>query len=229
MISLDETKEQRIAETVERLKDKLSLPVVKLSIGCGLHWMRPLEEWINLDGLSNEHTDIVAEFGDIPLPNECVDVLELGDTIEHLVPWRRDEILKEWFRVLKVGGKVRVGTPNFHRAMTQYTLNTIFGEEMPNGWLDITCTDSQGKTHTRKYHIMGSDVAPLEQARRCIYAWGTNAYEQHYHTYTMETLKEVLEQFGFGDIDFSDSPPQEQNNPKDSWWLVCHATKIKNV
>jgi len=222
----EEEKERLIAENLQR---KLELPVVKISLGCGLHWKTPFEEWINIDGLKNDHTDLVCEFGSIPLPDKCADFLELGDTIEHIVPWRRDEILKEWFRIVKIGGKIRIGTPNFHRSMTQYTLHTLFGKLMPNGWLDITCKDSIGETHSVKYHIMGSDVSPLEQARRNIYAWGTNAYEQHYHLYTMETLTEVLEQFGFGDIDFSDSPPQELNDPRNSWWFSLTATKLRNV
>lgn len=217
----EEEKDRLIAENLQR---KLNLPVVKLSIGCGLHWKTPFDEWINIDGLKNDHTDLVCEFANIPLPDACVDFMELGDVCEHIPQFRIDEVWNEWTRLLKKGAKVRIGTPNFHRTMTQYTLHTIFGEELPNGWLDINCTDSNGKIHSTKYHIMGSDVPPLEQARRNIYAWGTNFYEYHFYLYTMETLTELLTKHGFVDIDFSDSPPQELKDPKNAWWFSVYAT-----
>jgi predicted SAM-dependent methyltransferase len=212
------------------LEEKLKLPTVKVSIGCGMHWKTPFDEWINVDGIANEHTDIVCEFGSIPLPDECADYLECGDTIEHIVKWRKDEILKEWFRILKIGGTVHIGTPNFHRAMTEYTVHTIFGKSMPSGWVKLHATDSQGNQYETDYHIMAADTqSPLESARQKIYAWQTTPYEQHYDLYTFETLTETLQQYGFGEIDFSDSPPQELKDPRNAWWFVVTAKKIKHI
>lgn len=230
MISLEKTKDERVVETTERLKEKLSLPIVKLSICAGLHWMRPFDEWINHDGLPNEHVDLVSEFGDIPLPNECVDILECGDCIEHVVKWRKDEVLKEWFRLLKVGGKIHVQTPNFHSAMIDYAVRTLFNDELPSGEIQLTASSDNGVVKTSKYRLPPpSGMPPIVHATQRIYAWQSTAYEQHYDLYSMETLKETMEQYGFGDIDFSDSPPQEQNNPRDSWWLSLTATKLRNV
>lgn len=221
---MEKTKEERTKETVERLKDKLALPQVKLSIGAGLHF-KDEKEYINHDGIQNGHIDIVSEFGDIPLPDACIDYLELGDSCEHLPQWRVDEVWTEWTRILKKGAKIRVGTPNFHRNMTVYTLNTIFGKTMPSGWMDISATDAEGNKYETKYHIMHlNDLTPYEYARRNIYAWGTTPYETHYLCYTMETLTELMTKHGFVDIDFSDSPPQELNDPKNSWWFSVHAT-----
>jgi len=224
--SIEKTKEERIAETVERLKDKLSLPEVKLSICAGLHFMKPENEWINHDGIANEHIDIVSEYADIPLPDACVDYLELGDCCEHALQYRVDEIWTEWTRLLKVGAKVRVGTPNFHSAMTVYAMHTLFGETLPSGWIKINAIDASGKEHHRDYHIMAVEdgITPLEAARRKIYAWGSSMYESHFITYTVATLTELMTRHGFINLDFSDSPPQEFNDPHNSWWLVCHAT-----
>lgn len=197
MINLTEiTKEEQIIETVERLKDKLSLPQVKFSVGAGLHTKKPLEEWINQDACINPEIDIVCTWDFIPLPDKCVDVMECGDCIEHLEMWNRDRILREWFRLLKIGGTIRVSTPNLHRTMVAYANNTI----------------------------------TLENAIQNIYAWMSGKYEQHYYTYTQETLKKVLEDYGFGNIDFSESPGVDENTDKSmSWWLVCSAIKIKDI
>ena len=176
--------------------DKLKLPQVKVSLGCGLHWKQPFEEWINQDAVENEHTDIVCTWDSIPLPDRCADFIELGDTIEHLRMWKRDAILKEWFRILKVGGKVRISTPNLHRTMVAYANKEI----------------------------------TLENAIQNLYAWMTNRYEQHYYTYTQETLRDLLIQYGFKNIDFSESPGVDGNSDKSmSWWLVVSAEKERDV
>ncbi len=186
----------RIAKTTERLKEKLSLPQVKISIGAGLHTKKPLEEWINIDGCENPEIDIVCEFADIPLPNECADFCEMGDIVEHVVCWREEEIWKEWNRVVKIGGKVRISTPNLHRCCVEYA----------NG-------------------NMG-----LENLLQNIYAWRTTPYEQHYITYTVESLTALLNKYGYGEVDFTESPGVDGNADKSmSWWLVCSAVKLKNI
>lgn len=215
----------------EEIERKLSLPIVKVSIGCGLHWKTPLSDWVNIDGLENDHTDMVCEFGKIDLPDKCVDYLELGDTIEHLVKWRRDEILREWFRILKIGGTVHISTPNIHRAMVEYTLRTIFGTDLPSGVLNVTAKDSYGKEYKASFVLPDAQGAyPLTAAKQQIYAWQTTPYEQHYDGYTVETLRKVLEDYGFGDIDFSESPGVDQSNDKNmSWWLCCTAKRMREV
>lgn len=180
----------------EEVQIKLNTNPVKVSVGCGLHWMQPFSEWINIDGVENEHTDIVCSWYEIPLPDKCADHLELGDVIEHLEMWNRDRGLKEWFRILKIGGTIRIGTPNLHRVMVDYT----------NGKLS------------------------LKEAIQCLYAWMTNAYEQHYYTYTVDALTQVLEDYGFDNIDFSDSPGVDGNPDKNmAWWISCKATKVRDV
>src|SRR4051812_14093391 len=181
---------------MKTLEEKLALPVVKLSIGAGLHTMKPLDEWVNQDGCANPEIDIVCTWDAIPLPDKCADHLELGDVIEHLPTYNRDRYLKEWFRLLKIGGTIRLSTPNLHRTMVDYA----------NG------------------------VMTLENAIQNIYAWMTTPYEYHYLTYTVETLTKVLSDYGFTDIDFSESPGVDNTTDKSmSWWLVCAARKERDV
>ena len=70
----------------------------------------------------------------------------------------------------------------------------------------------------------------LENAIQNLYAWMTNRYEQHYYTYTQETLRDLLIQYGFKNIDFSESPGVDGNSDKSmSWWLVVSAEKERDV
>mgnify|MGYP001488231076 CR=1 FL=1 len=179
----------------EEVKRKLALPFVKMSMGAGLHTMKPLDEWINQDGCANPENDLVCTWDDIPLPDKCIDHMEMGDIIEHLVMWNRDRILKNWFRLIKIGGTIRISTPNLHRTMVDYANGKI----------------------------------TLELAIQNIYAWMSTPYEQHYYTYTVETLTKVLQDYGFDKIDFSESPAGTPTDKSMSWWLVCSAVKVKDV
>jgi hypothetical protein len=118
---MTEEKQKLIVETKERLKVKLSLPVVKLDLCCGLHHRKPIEEFIHHDGHPNELTEVVSEFGDLPFEDETFDYCEAGDCIEHIVGWRTDEVLREWNRVMKIGSVTKFHTPNLHRCCVDYT------------------------------------------------------------------------------------------------------------
>lgn len=180
----------------KRLAAKLSLPEVKISIGAGLHWKRPLEEWINHDGLQNDNVDVISEFAQMPFEDHTFDFMEMGDIVEHVHRFRQDEVFKEWNRICKVGGTIRVSTPNLHRSCVDY---------------------STGKMS-------------LELLIQNIYAWGTTEYETHYITFTVQTLTELLEKYGFGNLDFTESPGVDGNPDKSmSWWLVCTGTKLRDV
>lgn len=238
------SKEQLTAETVERLKEKLALPVVKMSIGAGLHWKiepgvdyntpeeeaairanrTPSKVYINHDGCSHEAIDIVSEFGSIPLPDACIDYLELGDVIEHIVKWRQKEILTEWFRLVKKGGKIHISTPNMHRAMVEYAAQSIASGRLQGTTL-IQITNNGNSYHTTINPPCPQDN-PLQMAKQQIYAWQSNQYEQHYDLYTPASLKTLLEEYGFENIDFSESPGDDFNPGREmAWWIVCSATK----
>lgn len=48
---------------------------------------------------------------------------------------------------------------------------------------------------------------------------------QHYYLFTRETLDELLQKYGFGPVDYSESP-----GPKElPWWLVFKTEKVANV
>lgn len=67
----------------------------------------------------------------------------------------------------------------------------------------------------------------LHDATGALYGSQENEWQQHYITYTADTLKELLELYGFGEVDLSGSPGSDDS--LNSWWLVWSCKKMKNV
>jgi predicted SAM-dependent methyltransferase len=93
---------------------------MKLDIGCGLNIMKPVDEWTHLDCDNGPHIELVCDFGKIPLEDNSVDEIRLGDVIEHIPVWRWVEVLQEWRRILKPKGKLWGTTPNIDHAVNEY-------------------------------------------------------------------------------------------------------------
>lgn len=179
---------------MNNLETKLKNPRVKIDLGCGSeNKKQPFDEWIHLDGREIEGIDLVCEFNNIPLSDECADEIFSGDTIEHLIMEERDKVLREWNRVTKVGGIFTGRCPNLHATMIRYAKGEL----------------------------------SLKDATGALYGSQENKWQQHYITYTVETLRALLEQYGFGCIDFSESPGSY--DPNESWWLCWTCQKIKNL
>ena len=103
----------------------------KLDIGAGMKGFQrePLDEWTHLDAMKMDHIEIVGDFGTIPLEDNSCSEIYIGDIIEHVPPWRYDEVLKEWNRVLVMGGRISGTCPNGRRAQTLYASGEIPWEE----------------------------------------------------------------------------------------------------
>lgn len=56
--------------------------------------------------------DVVCDVRYLPVPDETFDIVFSSHTLEHF-GWRNvDKVLKEWIRILKVGGELRLAVPN---------------------------------------------------------------------------------------------------------------------
>jgi len=130
------------------------LGTIKLDIGAGApNWQRkPLEEWIHLDAIAHPHIELVQEFVDIPLPDGACKEIYIGDIIEHIPQWRYDEVLKEWNRVLMMGGIVKGTCPNGDRAMKLYSSGEISFDDAKlalYGWA-INATETHFNCFTKE-------------------------------------------------------------------------------
>ena len=84
---------------------------LKLHLGCG---KRFIPGWVHIDVVDYPHIDHVAQIDNLSfIADGSCDLIYASHVLEHFK--RRDvgRVLKEWFRVLKPGGVLRLAVPNF--------------------------------------------------------------------------------------------------------------------
>lgn len=90
---------------------------MKLNIGCG---KRVLDGWINIDVQAHPKSarppDILCDAGKIDLDDEVADIVMANHLIEHFFRWDVEDILAEWYRLLKPGGQLILELPNLEHA-----------------------------------------------------------------------------------------------------------------
>jgi predicted SAM-dependent methyltransferase len=85
--------------------------VRKLHLGCGGNYM---ETWLNCDLIPDNDNIVLLDAGKVfPLPSLSFDYIFSEHLFEHLTFVQQLNFLKESFRILKPGGKIRIATPDF--------------------------------------------------------------------------------------------------------------------
>jgi len=69
----------------------------------------------------------------------------------------------------------------------------------------------------------------LNDATCCLYGWHDHPYQQHYVTYTTDTLAVLLKEYGFDNITFNGSPGVSPGDEMNAWWLCFQCVKVKDV
>jgi predicted SAM-dependent methyltransferase len=94
------------------------LEKVKLHLGCG---KRHLPGFIHIDKDKYEHTDYVQDIKDLSnFEDESVDLIYLCHCFNYLSDTDAKNALKEWYRVLKKGGILRIAVPDFAAVVKAY-------------------------------------------------------------------------------------------------------------
>ena len=92
--------------------------MTKINIGCG--WRDFGKDWIHIDGGDYPHLDS-KDVTKLDYNSNSVDLIYASHLLEY---FDRDEamnILKEWIRVLKPNGILRLAVPNFEAMVHLYT------------------------------------------------------------------------------------------------------------
>jgi len=90
---------------------------LNLHLGCGNIRRK---EFINIDHRRTRATDMVCDIRKLPYPSNSVEIIESYHVIEHVSHAQVPKMLREWFRVLKHGGKLIIECPDFDRAAKEY-------------------------------------------------------------------------------------------------------------
>ena len=111
--------------------------MIKLHLGCG--WRNFGPDWVHIDGgdyAHLQHNDIT----NLPYDDNLVDVIYASHVIEYFDRNEIKSVLREWHRVLRPGGVLRLAVPDFLKLSWVYQdtknldniLGPLFGK-MPMG------------------------------------------------------------------------------------------------
>ena len=95
--------------------------MIKINIGCG--WRNFGKDWIHIDGGDYEHLDS-CDITNLPYKKDSVDLIYGSHVIEYFDRNEAKNLLKEWIRVLKPNGILRVAVPDFKEITSLY----LFGD-----------------------------------------------------------------------------------------------------
>jgi len=92
---------------------------VKLHLGCGKKYIAGFKH-VDLQDL--EHIDYKTSVDDLHFAeNNSVDLIYSAHVLEHFGRNEYKNVLKEWYRVLKPNGILRVSVPSFNSVVKYYT------------------------------------------------------------------------------------------------------------
>jgi len=91
--------------------------MLKINLGCG--WRNFGDEWIHIDAGDYNHLDY-TNINKLEFKNNSVDLLYASHVIEYFDREEIKPLLKEWKRVLKPGGILRLAVPNFEQMIKLY-------------------------------------------------------------------------------------------------------------
>lgn len=90
----------------------------KLHIGCG---NRYIPGFIHIDVRKLPHIDYVTSADKLDMfEDSSLDLIYSCHMLEHLKRHEVEDVLKEWYRVLKPGGTLRVAVPDFEKVAEVY-------------------------------------------------------------------------------------------------------------
>jgi hypothetical protein len=139
------------------LRERYSKPTgLKLHLACGFDY---LEGYVNVDLYPQPGARVDASFDvkKLPYADNTVDEVRALHIIEHFDFFEGQEVLKEWCRVLKPGGKLILETPDFLESCRAFVNGTeddriyLYGHFFAQAWIPgqihkFLFTESQLKT-----------------------------------------------------------------------------------
>lgn len=91
---------------------------MRLHLGCGDNPRPP--GYVHLDRRAEAHPTVVADVERLPCASDCLDEVYFSHGLEHVPRPRVSATLREWARVLKHGGTLRLAMPDFEALATLY-------------------------------------------------------------------------------------------------------------
>ncbi len=130
---------------------------MKLHLGCGRKY---IPGFVHVDALDYDHVDHIAAVDDLSfLDDNSVSMIYACHVLEHFGRELFQIPLKEWFRVLEPGGRLRLAVPDFSACARLYTEG-----KLANGLMDIMGLIVGGQRNEYDFHKVIFDEAMLSGA-----------------------------------------------------------------
>jgi len=111
---------------------------MKINLGCNT---RIREGYLNVDRDKYPGVDLVSDVSKLPLPDNYADEVYASHILEHFSHAKTIDVLKEWHRILKPGGMLKIAVPDFARTVELYhktglcdwIVNYLWGDQIYEG------------------------------------------------------------------------------------------------
>ncbi len=183
VFGLDQTMKQHIE--YKAIFPKRKKKTLVADIGCG-NWS-PSGENVHItrfDLNPEVNPDVVCDVRAIPEKNETFDVVYASHVLEHFFFWELQGLVKEWLRILKVGGEIIILVPNLEMAAHEvlkacgdetydagYAHGMIYGTRDKNDSVDghwAMKTDSADSTQIHKTGFIKPKLRQLLESFPCL-------------------------------------------------------------
>jgi len=167
-----------------------------MKLNLGSHNKR-IKGYTNVDALGLENVDIVHNLTEYPYPFEenSIDEILMTEVLEH-ISWRKtDAVLKECFRILKVGGKMHIQVPdcgNMMKAMMNDWISEIIPHKPESEDQVLKLRKETGKTVHPNRWLMAFCGAQKHE------------FDAHLNIFTAERLEDYIINAGFNKWDFKE-------------------------
>lgn len=150
---------------------------VYLHLGAG---NKASPEFINIDAVPFKHTHHVQDISDLSrFPSGSVDMIYASHVIEHLPRKKLVSILSEWRRVLKAGGVLRFGVPDFDRLIEMYQASDNDVESVVN---QLMGQDSEYDDHHSIWNRAYAESILKRAGFSEVRAWDPESVDHHEFT-----------------------------------------------
>ena len=159
-----------------------------------------VEGFENVDAMYwDGNTDIMHDMTDFPYPfnDNSIEEIRSVESLEHVSFKLTEKIIKEWYRMLKEGGKLYIQVPDAGKAMEYYVNHQICSccAHKPrdikdaHGKLDCPLCEGKGMIHPNRwlYTFLGAQKHP---------------FDAHLAIFTEDIMKKHLIMAGFKNIHF---------------------------
>jgi len=110
-------------------------------------YMRDEGKIVTFDIREEVKPSVVCDLRSIPVPEQIFDIVYSSHTLEHFGINNVQQILKEWVRILKVGGELRLAVPNLRHVGYRLAMDRIIGTDL---W-----TLYGEQDYPKNFHAMG--------------------------------------------------------------------------